>query len=188
MIIIYFLTLICTILYNFTILNIRDFMKNFEILFFALLLGSTTASFAQYGNYNSVTRYGGVDRDLAGDNNHAQAAPSAEEIEKNRNERIGKFIEKMKEGLTLDELQVIAIRNELVKNEKSIEIIIKKEDIPQEEKTEEIKAITGKTEIIIKSYLNKGQKEKYDVFMEEMKTNKKDKKSKKKEKEKSTDE
>ena len=89
-----------------------------------------------------------------------------------------KIIAKLKTELTLDELQVIAIRNEITSNSKNIDIVIKKET-SEEEKGKEVKALMEKTEVVINSYLNKDQKEKYKAFIEESKSGKKDKKSKK---------
>lgn len=163
-------------------------MNTLKILFLGLLFTSISA-FSQQNYYNnSARRFGGVDRQIGRDYS-APKKPTPEEIEKDRNDRIEKFVTKLKTELTLDELQVIVIRNELIANSKNIEIVMKKEDAP-EDKSTEVKALMDKTEIAIKSYLNKGQKEKYDILMEQLKTNQKEKKSKKKdeEKEKPTEE
>ena len=148
-------------------------MKAFNILFFCLLL-SSVSGFSQGGyrqnNYNGVNN-----RD------YESTKPSVEEIEKYKAKQLDIIIEKLKTDLALDELQVIAIRNEIASNRKNIDIIIKKED-SEEDKKVEIKALMDKSEVIINSYLNKDQKEKYKALLEESKIPKKNKKGKKKDK------
>ncbi|UPT71395.1 MAG: hypothetical protein M0D53_03095 [Flavobacterium sp. JAD_PAG50586_2] len=156
-------------------------MKTLKIFVFCLLLPSTSA-FCQY--YNNGNR-NGLDRRMTGSNQSTPKEPTAAEIEQNRAKRVEIFVAKLKEDLKLDDLQVVVITNEMMANSKNIEIVMKKEDVP-EEKSKEIKALMEKTEVVIKSYLNKAQKEKYEVLIEELKTNKKQKKSKKKDKEKET--
>ena len=78
----------------------------------------------------------------------------------------------------MDELQAIAIKNEILTNSKNIDIVMKKED-SNEVKEKEVKALMDKTEVVINSYLNKEQKEKYLIFKANKKEKKKDKKSKK---------
>jgi predicted RND superfamily exporter protein len=152
-------------------------------LFLFLLLFSSLSSFSQ-GYYNNQGNYTGLDRRLsnAGANNSTQSKPTPEGIEKERTARIEKFMVKLKEELTLDELQQIAIRNEITSNSKNVDIVMKKE-ITDEGKNTEIKALMEKTEARINSYLNKEQKEKFKVFSENLKTKKTDKKDKKGKKE-----
>lgn len=88
-------------------------------------------------------------------------------------------MKQMKEDLTLDDLQYIAIRNELIANSKSIEILIKS-DISEEDKTKQFQAIQEKTEKIINSYMNPSQKEKYQIIKDEKALGIDNKKSKKK--------
>lgn len=152
-------------------------MKTFKILAYCLLLSSTSA-FSQY--YNNYDNRFGVDRSIGRSYSKPKEA-TPEEIEKDRSERVEKFLTTLKEELKLDDLQVVVIRNELAANSKNIEIVMKKENVV-EEKSKEIKAMMDKTEVVIKSYLNKVQKEKYVVLMEQLKTNQKEKKSKKKDK------
>lgn len=145
------------------------------------MLVSSFSVFSQYNNdYNGYGRYS--DRNL-GRNSPTPKEPTAAEIEQYRTERVEKIVAKLKEDLKLDDLQVVVIRNELIANSKNVDIVMKKENV-QEEKTKEIKAMMDKTEVVVKSYLNKAQKEKYEALVEEMKTNKKEKKDKKKDKEK----
>lgn len=145
-------------------------MKTFKIFILSLLL-SSTGTFAQ--------NYYGVNRDLR--DNRTPKPPTPEEIEKARVEYVDKYLVKLKEAVNLDELQVIAIKNELISNSKNIDIVMKKEDV-QEEKSKEVKALMDKTEVVINSYLNKEQKEKYQVFRANLKTKKKEKKGKKEDK------
>ena len=151
-------------------------MNIFKIAFFGLLLTSANA-FSQYNDYN---RNSGINHDVGRDYPSSRK-PSAEESEKARAEQIDKIMSKLKIALTLDELQTIAIKNEITSNSKNIDIVMKKED-SEEDKSKEIKALIDRTEVIINSYLNKEQKEKYKAFVEESKNGKKDKKTKKKEK------
>ncbi len=88
--------------------------------------------------------------------------------EKEKAEKIDKIMEKLKTQLNLDELQVFAIRNEVVANSKSIEAIAKS-DSSNEDKTKEAEAVHEKTDRIINTYLNKDQKEKYKALIEERK-------------------
>ena len=148
-------------------------MNRYKIFFFGMLF-STCGVLAQ--NYNGQNR-NGLNRDIGRDYS-SQAKPSPEDIEKNKAEQLDKVIAKLKTALTLDELQVIAIRNEIASNMKNVDIVLKK-GTSDEEKGKEIKAMMEKTEVIINSYLNKDQKEKYKTFIEESKSGKKSKKNKK---------
>jgi hypothetical protein len=143
-------------------------------LFIIFLLFTSFSIFSQnnYGGRNS-----GVNRDI-GRSYSGPSKPSAEEIEKVRAERIEKYVMKLKSDLTLDELQVIAIRNEITSNSKNIDIVLKKEN-SEEEKSNEVKAMMEKSDATINSYLNKDQKEKYLLLKNAMKDKKKGKKSKK---------
>ena len=140
-------------------------MKSFKIFIFSLLF-TTIGSFAQGGGY-------GTNRDLR--DNRAPKPPTPEEIDKNRNDYVDKYMVKLKAALTLDELQMIAIKNELITNAKNIDIVMKKED-SQEDKAKEVKAIMDKTEVVVNSYLNKDQKEKYLLFRANLNKKKKEKK------------
>lgn len=144
-------------------------MKAFRIFIFSLLF-TATGAFAQ--------SYYGVNHDLR--DNSKPKEPTAEEIEKNRSEYVEKYMVKLKEALNLDELQVIAIRNEITSSSKNIDIVMKKEE--GEARTNEVKAQMDKTEAVINSYLNKDQKEKYILFKANLKNKKKEKKGKKEEK------
>ena len=158
-------------------------MNTFKTLLFGLLIFSLN-SFSQ-GNFNNQrNNNSGINRDIT--NSNTPSKPSAEDIEKNRSVQIEKFILQLKQELTLDELQVIAIKNEVTSNSKNIDIVMKKE-ISQEDKNTEVKALMEKTEVRINSYLNKNQKEKFLLFKENSKNKKKDKKEKKDKKDKKAD-
>jgi hypothetical protein len=156
-------------------------MKTFKILLFFQLLSTVTIS-AQYNNgYNPG--YGNSR------NNGIPSSPSKvspETIEKEKTERIEKIVSNLKDELSLDELQVIAIRNEVIKSNKNIEILMKS-DISDEDKTAEFKAIQEKADKSILSYLNPVQKKLYQKLKEES-TSKKEGKKKRKDKEKKENE
>lgn len=150
-------------------------MKSFKIVLFFLLLSAVEAT-AQYGYGNN---YGmGMNRNMGTPNTQqTPKEPTPEEIEKNRNERIEGYMKLLKKDLTLDELQYIAIKNEVTTNSKRIDILLKS-DLSEEEKNNELKSIQEKIEKTIMSYLNPAQKEKYQL----LKTQKPDKKEEKKKK------
>jgi hypothetical protein len=152
-------------------------MKTFKILFICLFLSNLSA-LAQFGNING-NRMGGVDRSNQIPQSNEPKEPTPEEIANARNMRVDNIMKQMKEDLTLDELQCIAIRNELIANSKSIEILIKSE-ISEEDKTKQFESIQEKTEKIINSYMNSSQKEKYKIIKEKKALGVDTRKSKKK--------
>lgn len=119
-----------------------------------------------YGNRNASRNYSNP------------AKPSVEETEKAKADQVDKIVAYLKTELTLDELQVIAIKNEIASNIKNINIVAKKET-SDEDKAKEIKALSERTDMVINSYLNAVQKEKYKALIEERRIGKKDKKGKK---------
>ena len=138
-------------------------MKTFKILFICLFLSNLSAV-AQFGNMNG-NRMGGVDRSNQIPQSNEPKEPTPEEIANARNIRVDNIMKHMKEDLSLDDLQCIAIRNELIANSKSIEILVKSE-ISEEDKTKQFESIQEKTEKIINSYMNSSQKEKYKIIKE----------------------
>lgn len=171
MLIIYFLTLKARHFYLILLPNI-DFMNTFKLFLFGLLLTSV-ATFAQVNN----GRYRGNPIDQFHQSQQPKQ-PSSEEIEEAQTESIDKYMDKLNKALNLDELQFIAIKNEFQSNAKSVNIVMKKED-SQEAKSTEVKALVDKMDANINSYLNKEQREKYEIFKTDMKNGKKDKKDKK---------
>lgn len=150
-------------------------MKSLKIILFFLLLCAVEAT-AQYGYGNN---YGmGLNRNIGNPNTQqTPKEPTPEEIEKSRNERIEGYMKLLKKDLTLDELQYIAIKNEVTTNSKRIDILLKS-DLSEEEKGNEMKSIQEKIEKTIMGYLNPAQKEKYQL----LKTQKPEKKEEKKKK------
>jgi hypothetical protein len=154
-------------------------MKTFKIVFFSLLISSISAS-AQMGN-NMNNRVLNQNNTVP---NPSPAAPTAADIEKNRNERIEGFMIRLKAALTLDDLQYIAIKNDILASSKRMDIVMKSSN-SEEDKAEEIRATQEKTEKSINSYLNAEQREKYKLFLEEKNSKKKEKDKKKKKNEES---
>jgi hypothetical protein len=148
-------------------------MKTLKTLLFSLLILSSGA-FAQNFNQNGY----GVNQDLG--RNSSPSKPSQQDIDENNSKQLDRFMEQLKKELSLDELQTIAIRNEVTTNRKNVEILMKKEN-SEEEKSKQIKAMMDRTDVTINSYLNKDQKEKYKILTEKMKSGKKIKKGKKEE-------
>ena len=148
-------------------------MKTLKILLFSLLIMSS-AAIAQNFNQNGY----GVNTDLG--RNSSPSKPSQQDIDENNSKQLDRFMEQLKKELSLDELQTIAIRNEVITNRKNVEILMKKES-SEEEKSKQIKAMMDRTDVTINSYLNKDQKEKYKILTEKMKSGKKIKKGKKEE-------
>lgn len=152
-------------------------MKTFKIVFFSLLISSTSASAQMGNNMNNMNN-----RVLNQNNtmpNSSPAQPTAADIEKNRNERIEGFMVRLKAALTLDDLQYIAIKNDIMAASKRMDIVMKSSN-SEEDKAEEIRATQEKTEKNINSYLNTEQREKYKLFLEEKNSKKKEKDKKKK--------
>lgn len=148
-------------------------MKTLKTLLF-LLLFLSSAAFAQNFNQNGY----GVNQDLG--RNSIPSKPSQQDIDENNSKQLDRFMEQLKKELSLDELQTIAIKNEVTANRKNVEILMKKEN-SEEEKSKQIKAMMDRTDVTINSYLNKDQKEKYKILTEKMKSGKKIKKGKKEE-------
>lgn len=146
-------------------------MKTFKILLYSSLL-ICYGAFAQNYNRNGY----GVNQDL-GRGYTKPPTPDAAEINENKAKQLDRFMDQLKKELSLDELQTIAIRNEVSNNNKNVEILLKKET-SEEEKSKEIKAMMDRTEVIVNSYLNKEQKVKYKELEDRMKAGKKSKKGK----------
>jgi len=161
-------------------------MKSFKILFYLLLLSTVSVS-AQYGNgYYRPNSGPGVIRNNGMPPTQTPKELTAEEIEKNRTERIDSYMSHLKNDLNLDELQYIAIKNELTASSKKMDIVAKSE-FSDEDKTNEIQSIQAKLEKSIMSYLNPTQRDKYQL-LKVQKSEKKDEKKKKKGKDKEQEE
>lgn len=119
---------------------------------------------AQYGNQGMN---GGMQRGAGSQNypnEHNSKTP--EQIQKERAEFITKTLEKLKKELTLDALQEIAIKNELIANFKEMDIVMKSESA-QEDKITQIESASKRMDYNINSFLNTEQKEKYKKYVEE---------------------
>ncbi|HNP32513.1 MAG TPA: hypothetical protein PKN96_04425 [Flavobacterium sp.] len=161
-------------------------MNTFKIAFLSLFITSVSMSAQGYTgqgyggqNYTGQRNGVGVNRDIA--RSYSNNKPSAEEIEKDKAKRLDKFMDKLKNDLTLDELQFIAIKNEIAANNKAVDIVLKKGST-EEEKTEEVRALMEKSDQTINSYLNAAQKEKYKLLKADLEAPKKKKKDKKEDK------
>lgn len=150
-------------------------MKSFIILFICIFISSVEAN-AQFGNMNGGQ--GGMRNNVMPTPQQTPKEPTAEEIEKNRGKQIEGYMNELKSDLNLDELQYIAIKNDLMSNSKRIDIVLKS-DYTEEEKSKEIKSIQEKIEKSILSYLNASQKEKYLLLKTQKAEGKGDKKKKK---------
>jgi len=81
-------------------------------------------------------------------------------------EHAKKIVSNIKEKLQLDELQVIAITNIVTNSLKQQGVILKK-DNSDEDKMEDIKALSETMDRKIMELLSKNQKEKYQTMIEE---------------------
>jgi hypothetical protein len=156
-------------------------------LVFAFILLSITSVFAQYGRNGYGGGYGG--NGYGGGMNQMGSAMSQQSQPEKPKEipadvSAAKIVEEMKPALNLDELQVIAIKNVLIESLNTQGRILK-QDSTQDEQIKDFQALSESTDRKINQFLSKEQKEKYLVFKEDRKNQKKSKdksKSKKKDK------
>jgi hypothetical protein len=164
-------------------------MKNLKIVLFFVLF-SILESQAQYGYgngyYGSNAGPGVIRNNRIPSTQDTPKEPTPEEIEKNRVEKIDGYMALLKKDLTLDELQYIAIKNELISNSRRMDILVKKNELSEEEKMAEFKSIQEKMDKTILGYLNPAQKEKY-LLLKAQKAEKKDEKKEEKKKKKNRD-
>jgi hypothetical protein len=145
-----------------------------------MILSSNTIS-AQYGNngyggggYGGNgygNGYGSGRMNSSMDQGRSQEKPKEIPVE----ETVGKIMERLTPGLTLDALQEIAISNILIESIKRQGVILKQET-NQTDQMNDIKILSENTERKVVELLNDDQKEKYKVFKEESKNPKKSKK------------
>lgn len=132
-----------------------------------LLIFSSVKITAQYGYGNGYGNgYGGMGRTGMQNNTATQSKPDPELIEKDKTKKINEYMETLQTDLNLDELQFIAIKNELTASRKNVDLILKKEK-SEEEKVKDIKASLEKTDNEIITFLNPEQKVKYKELIEE---------------------
>jgi hypothetical protein len=145
-------------------------MKNVKIMIAALCLFSLNA-LAQNGyNRNNSMSTPTENRE-----------PTKEEIEKAREEGLDKLMDRLTADLSLDALQVIAIRQIYSESIKKQGIILKKED-SNENKSAALKSLSESTETRVLALLNPQQKEKFELIKTETANAKDKKKGKKKNK------
>ncbi|WP_233264586.1 hypothetical protein [Flavobacterium sp. I-STPA6A] len=144
-------------------------------MYLILLPTLTQAQFNNYGYGNNG--YGNNRRmNTSMDQDRGQEKPKEIPVEVT----VAKIMERLKPEMTLDELQVIAISNILTNSIKSQGILIKAE-VSNEDKVNNIKALSETTDKKIMELLNKEQKEKFILLNEEAKNPKKKDKKKSKE-------
>ncbi|KIA94022.1 MULTISPECIES: hypothetical protein [unclassified Flavobacterium] len=97
-------------------------------------------------------------------------------------EIVATIMEELKPELNLDALQEIAVSNVLIESIKEQGILLKNESSSQDDKIKQIQALSEVTNKRVSDFLNKDQKEKYTVFMEQRKNQTGSKKAKKKKK------
>lgn len=156
-----------------------------------MILSITTAS-AQYGgNGYGNNGYGGGGMNRGGGMNQMGGGMNqGSQPEKPREvpveETVALVIDQMKPALNLDELQTIAISNVITDSMKAQGVLLK-QDFSNEDQMKNFQALSETTDRKINQFLSPEQKEKYLVFKEDRKNQKKPKdkskgKSKSKEK------
>jgi hypothetical protein len=131
-----------------------------------LFLTVTYTASAQYGNNG----YGGGNGNGMGRNGMGGGQMQHRQDEKPKEipaeEHAKKIVSNIKEKLQLDELQVIAITNIVTNSLKQQGVILKK-DNSDEDKMEDIKALSETMDRKIMELLSKNQKEKYQTMIEQ---------------------
>lgn len=163
--------------------------KTFLVLTFMLL--SITGVSAQYGNGYGGGGYGGNGYGgggYGGGMNQMGSAMNQQSQPDKPKEipvevTVASIVDLMKPALSLDELQVIAISNVLTESIKAQGVLLKQE-YSQDEQIKNFQALSETTDRKINQFLSKEQKEKYIIFKEERKNQKKTKEKSKSKKEK----
>ena len=162
----------------------------YTFLVFGFMLLSITSISAQYGGNGygnngfggggGMNRGGGMNQMGSGMNQGGQPEKPKEVPAE---ETVAKLIERMKPALHLDELQTIAISNVLIENIRTQGVLLK-QDFSNEDQMKNFQALSESTDRKINQFLSQDQKEKYLVFKENLKTQKKTKEKSKSKKEK----
>ncbi len=126
-----------------------------------LFLTITHTASAQYGNDG----YGGGNANGMG-RGQMQHRQDERPKEIPAEEHAKKMLSNLKEKLQLDELQIIAITN-IVTNSLRQQGVILKKDNNDDDKMEDIKALSETMDRKIMEFLSKNQKEKYQTIIEE---------------------
>jgi len=125
-----------------------------------LFLTITHTASAQYGNDG----YGGGNANGMG-RGQMQHRQDERPKEIPAEEHAKKMLSNLKEKLQLDELQIIAITN-IVTNSLRQQGVILKKDNNDDDKMEDIKALSETMDRKIMEFLSKNQKEKYQTIIE----------------------
>ena len=156
-------------------------MKTVKTLFvLSVVLLSINFASAQYGNNG----YGGYNNGYG--NNGGRMSQMSQMNQTPSNDKpkeipievtVAKIMEKLTPALTLDALQEIAITNVITDSMRSQGILLK-DDSNQEQKIEEIKALSETTDRKINEFLNEDQKIKYKELNAESNMKKKSRRNK----------
>ncbi len=151
-------------------------MKKSSIYFLIVVILFSFKMQSQYGNGGYGGGYGNggyggnrngsqFDRNNASQQNQERQKPKLEDVAK----RVDAIVEKLKKELTLDDLQVFAVNKYMTTNVNDSDKVILKESTSQDEKITEIMKISDTSDFNIISILNKDQKVKYKVMVDERK-------------------
>jgi hypothetical protein len=151
-------------------------MKAMQTVFIVVIIFlSLPKMHAQYGN-------NGYGNNGYGRNNGMSQINQSREPQKPKEipvaETVAKIMERLKPALNLDALQEIAISNVITESMKSQGILLKDENANQEQKIEDMKALSETTDRKIKEFLNEDQKEKFKLLNEENPNDRKSRKRK----------
>lgn len=161
-------------------------MKTIQsIMLIVFTLFSINIVSAQYGN-NGMGGYGmnqrGNGMNQMGNSMGQQSQPEKPK-EIPAEVTAANIMEDMKPALNLDELQVIAVSNVLIESIKTQGVLLKQE-YNQEDQMKNFQALAETTDRKINQFLSQEQKEKYLLFKEDRKNQKKSKEKSKAKKEK----
>jgi hypothetical protein len=152
-------------------------MKSIKIISILILLFSMQTINAQFGQGGygqggygqGGMGQGGMGQGGFGGNPNMQNQQRSQPKEPAIEEIAKKIVNRLNEQLKLDELQIIAVSNIVTENVKKQNAILKKEEGGNEEKVNELKAISEKMDLDIMILLNKDQKAKYKLLTEDNK-------------------
>jgi hypothetical protein len=147
-------------------------MKSIKFISSLILLFSVQSIIAQYGQGYGGYGQGGMGQGRMngmGGNPNMQNQQRTQPKEPAIEETVKKVLDRLNGQLKFDELQVIAVSNIITDCIKKQNAILKKEDGDNEEKTNELKAISEKMDLEIMILLNKDQKAKFKLLSEDAK-------------------
>ena len=162
----------------------RSFIVNVFMLLFITAIsaqyGGNGYGNNGYGGGGGYNRGGGMNQMGGGINQNAQPEKPKEipaEVS------AAKIVEQMKPDLNLDELQIIAISNVLAESIRTQGILLK-QNFSNEDQIKNFQALSETTDRKINQFLSPEQREKYLVFKEDRKKQKKPEKKSRSKKEK----